>query len=193
MRSITLFALITLFSIAAFSQQNLQQFNSERTDITKNGMLVLSSWGAANIIVGAIGQSSSNSETKYFHQMNLIWGSVNLAIAAPTYFSLNRKSQNFSLAGSVKLQSVIEKTFLLNAGLDLVYITAGAYSIEKGNNDSKRDLYKGYGKSLLLQGGGLLLFDVTMYLTHVHHGKKLYKILSGIQFSGNSVGFLWKL
>jgi len=194
MKSIMLSAAIALFAMTSFSQMSsLPQFNTERTGITKTGMLVLSSWGAVNIVVGSIGQSSSDKETKYFHQMNLIWGAINLAIAAPTYFSLNRKSQNLSLAESVKQQSIIEKTFLFNAGLDLVYMTSGLYCIEKGNNDSKRDLYKGYGKSLLLQGGGLLLFDITMYLTNVHHGKKLYKILSSVQVSGNSAGLVWKL
>jgi len=193
MKSIIVLALITFFAIPAFSQINLQQFNTERTDITRTSMLVLGSWGTANIIVGAIGQSSSNSETKYFHQMNLIWGTVNFAIAAPTYFSLNRKSQNLSLAESVKQQSIIEKTFLFNAGLDLVYMTSGLYCLEKGNDDSKHDLYKGYGKSLLVQGGGLLLFDIIMYLTNIHHGKKLYKILSSVQVSGNSIGLVWKL
>ena len=193
MKSITLLIAILLFSTTTFAQFNLQEFNNERTGITKNGLLVLSSWGAANIIVGAIGQSSSDKETKYFHQMNLIWGAVNLAIAAPAFFSLNRKGQNLSLAESVKQQSNIEKTFLFNAGLDLVYITSGLYCNEKANNDSKHDLYKGYGKSLLVQGGGLLLFDVAMYLIHVHHGKQLYKILSCVQVSGNSAGLVWKL
>lgn len=178
---------------AASSQVKIEQFNSERIVITKNGMLILGSWGAANVIAGAIGQSSSNSETKYFQQMNLIWGAVNLAIAAPTYFSLKRQHADLSLSESVKQQTNIEKTFLFNAGLDLVYITSGLYCLEKGNHDSRHDLYKGYGKSLFVQGGSLLLFDVTMYLVHVHHGKKLYKVLSTLQLSGNSVGLLWKL
>jgi hypothetical protein len=193
MRLIISSLIAIFFSASAFSQENLQQFNNERTSIVKNGMLVLSSWGAANIIVGAIGQSYSDKETKYFNQMNLIWGAVNLAIAAPTYFSLGRRPQNLSLAESVKQQSIIEKTFLFNAGLDLVYITSGLYCNARGNNDSKRDLYKGYGKSLLIQGGGLLLFDVTMYLVNVHHNKQLFKILSSIQLSGNSVGLIWKI
>jgi len=193
MKVFTLLPFILVIALDASSQINLQAFDNERDGITKKGMLVLGSWGTANIIVGAIGQSSSNSEMKYFQQMNLIWGAVNLAIALPTYVSLNRLQAHSSLAESVKKQSNIEKTFLFNAGLDLVYITAGFYCKEKSNNDSKHDLYSGYGNSLLLQGGGLLLFDVTMYLMHIHHGKKLYQILSSIKFSGNGIGLLWKL
>jgi hypothetical protein len=193
MKVVTLMSFIVLIAQNVSSQTNLQAFDNERAAITKKGMFVLGSWGTVNIIVGAIGQSSSSSETKYFHQMNLIWGAVNLAIALPTYLSLNRQQTPASLAESVKQQANIEKTFLFNAGLDLVYITGGFYCKEKSNSDSKHDLYRGYGNSLLVQGGGLLMFDITMYLTHVQHGKKLYKILSSIQFSGNSIGLLWKL
>jgi hypothetical protein len=87
----------------------------------------------------------------------------------------------------------IEKTFLINGGLDLIYITAGLYCLEKGNNTSNRDKYKGYGNSLLMQGGSLLLFDAIMYIINVNHGKQLYKLLDKIQFSGNAVGVIWKL
>lgn len=193
MKVLAILSFIALSALHVSSQTNLQLFDQERAGITKRGMLVLGSWGTANIIIGAIGQSSSSSETRYFHQMNLIWGAVNLAIALPTYLSLNRQQASASLAASVKQQANIEKTFLFNAGLDLVYITSGFYCKEKSNNDSKHDLYRGYGNSLLVQGGGLLLFDVTMYLTHMQHGKKMYKILSSIQLSGNSIGLLWKL
>ncbi len=181
-----------LIANAAFSQSNFQQYNEERVSITKNGMFVLGAWGTANIAVGAIGLASSHGEAKYFYQMNLIWGATNLAIAAPTFFSLRRKAKDYNLSETVKSQSAVEKTFFLNAGLDLVYMTAGAYCLQKANNDSKHDLYRGYGKSLLLQGGGLLIFDVSMSIININHAKKLYKILNSIQVSGNSAAVLWK-
>jgi hypothetical protein len=81
----------------------------------------------------------------------------------------------------------------VNAALDLVYLSAGAYCLQKATNDSKKDLYNGYGKSLLLQGGGLLIFDVTMSIINIGHGKKLYKILNRFQVSGKSVSAVWKL
>jgi uncharacterized protein DUF6992 len=193
MKPFILITAILLIAIPASSQINTEQFNKERVGITESGMLILSSWGAANVVAGAIGQSSANKETKYFHQMNLIWGAVNLAIAAPAYFSVKRQHADLSLSASLKQQANIEKTFLFNAGLDLVYITSGLYCLEKGNQDSRHDLYRGYGKSLFVQGGGLLLFDVTMYLVHTRHEKKLYKILSNVQFSGNSAGISIKM
>jgi hypothetical protein len=35
---------------------------------------------------------------------------------------------------------------------------------------------KGYGESVMLQGGVLLLFDGIMYSIHNNHGKKLNKM-----------------
>ncbi|MEZ4981724.1 MAG: hypothetical protein R2769_09095 [Saprospiraceae bacterium] len=45
--------------------------------------------------------------------------------------------------------------------MDVAYIAAGAYLIEKGKNaDENADLWKGFGQSIALQGGFLLLFDI---------------------------------
>src|SRR6478752_4157771 len=122
------FIFISCFSSSA--QLNLEQFNRERLQLTKNGMLVLGGWSAVNIISGGIGLSNSSGETEYFHRMNLIWGSVNLVIAGASYWSLTRRKTNLSFADTRKEQSRIEKTFLLNGTLDLVYITAGFYLCE---------------------------------------------------------------
>ena len=150
-------------------------------------MLVLGGWSAANIIWGGIGLSNSSGETEYFHRMNLIWGSVNLAIAGASYFSLSRRKADLSFADTRKEQSRIEKTFLFNGTLDLVYITAGFYLYEKGNNHSNPDKYKGFGKSVIMQGAGLLLFDGIMYILQLNHGKKFWKLLDGLQVAPNAV------
>jgi len=155
-------------------------------------MLVLGGWGAANTIVGAIGLATADGEEKYFHQMNLIWGVTNFAIAGATYIGLRKREINLSASQSARQQSGIEKTFLINGGLDLVYITAGLYCLEKGNTVSNHDRYKGYGKSLLLQGGGLLLFDAVMYFINTKHGKALYRLLDKVQFSGSSAALVWR-
>ena len=155
-------------------------------------MVVLGSWAAANIAVGAIGLATSSGQEKYFHQMNLIWGSVNLLIAGAGYLQLRKKKSALSLSESIQAQAAIEKTFLINGGLDLVYLTAGLYCIEKSKNRPDPAQYKGYGKSLFLQGGFLLLFDAVMYSIHGRQGKQLYKLLDKLQVTGNSVGLAWK-
>lgn len=181
-----------LVTSTSFSQIELTQFNKERINITRKGMIVLSAWGAANTLVGAIGLATANGEAKYFHQMNLIWGVTNFTIGVTGYLGARKRDGHLPMSQSVKQQSGIEKTFLINGGLDLVYITAGLWCLEKGNTASNRDRYKGYGKSLILQGAGLLLFDAVMYFTHVSHGGTLYNLLDKVQFSGNSAAILWR-
>ena len=192
MKRVLVFLIFVLTAGVAVSQNEFSSFNEERTRITRNGMIVLGVWGAANTVAGAVGLATADGEAKYFHQMNLIWGVTNFAIAASGFIGSRRRATDLSTSQTVKQQSGIEKTFLINGGLDLVYITAGLWCLEKGNTASNRDRYKGYGKSLLLQGGGLLIFDAVMYFTHIKHGKLLYQLLDKVQVSGSSAGIAWK-
>lgn len=171
-----------------YAQAGLPEFNKERYRINQTGFLVLSSWGAANIVSGAIGWSAARGQAKYFHQMNLIWGSVNLLVALPGYLGARKGTADNSLVGTVRGQSAIEKTFIFNAGLDIAYMAGSAWFLEKANNSSNTAKYKGYGKSILMQGAALFLFDAVMFTNHNRHGKKLYKILSSVQAGPNGIG-----
>lgn len=184
-----LFLAITCsLTISAHAQFNTEAFNKERYRINQTGFLVLSSWSAANMITGAIGMSTASGEAKYFHQMNLIWGAVNMVVAIPGYIGAKRSNASLPFDATVRGQAAAEKTFIFNAGLDIAYTVAGAWFIQKSKTASNPDRYNGYGKSIIVQGIGLLLFDAIMFSTHNHHGKKLYKVLSGIQASPNSLG-----
>src|SRR5664279_4030538 len=134
--------LFCLFTLNA--QQSLQDFNKERYRINQTGFAVLSSWSVANIAVGAIGMSSASGQTKYFHQMNFIWGTVNLVVALPGYISSRKSNSDLSLAASVKGQAAIEKTFIFNAGLDIAYMIGGAWCIEKANSQATQKHYDQY-------------------------------------------------
>ena len=54
---------------------------------------------------------------------------------------------------------------------------------------------KGYGESVMLQGGVLLLFDGIMYAIHNKHGKLLNKMGENIKLSatGHGIGLIVKL
>ena len=186
--------LITLFFclVAANAQISLQDFNKERYHINQTGFLVLSSWSVVNIASGAIGLASASGQAKYFHQMNLIWGTVNLVVALPGYIGARKSNSNLSLAASFKGQAAAEKTFIFNAGLDIVYMIGGAWCLERANSrtsEKSYDQYKGYGKSIIMQGAGLFLFDAIMFATHNHHGQKLNKALNGLQLAPNNIGY----
>lgn len=172
--------LIILFgSMTTYAQDTsfLRNFNTERVRTTKTAMLVLGGWGVANIAAGLIGNSQSTDQTKYFHQMNAIWGAVNLGIAAASYFGKRRL--DLDQEGTLKEQRKIEKIYLINGGLDLAYIAGGLLLREHGKNKlpgKDQDKWKGYGTSIIGQGVFLLLYDGVNYAIHRQHRNKMMQL-----------------
>ena len=166
----------------------LTDFNKERIKLTKQSMLVLGSWSAANLIFSGASAGSAEGSNKYFHQMNMIWGGINITLATIGYLSA-KNQDGLSFAKSLRKQSSLEKTFLFNAGVDVAYIAGGFYLKEKAYNDLKnRDRYKGFGNSIVLQGSALFLFDGVMFLLHQQHGKKLNKLSEKFQLTTTAYG-----
>ena len=189
-------ACICILSITAFSQQtNLNAYNKERERITKTGIKVLAGYSAANIIYGSIAAGQATGSNKYFHEMNAIWNSITLGITGIGLLAA-KKEGTLSYGESLKKQQHLEKLFLFNAGLDVAYIVGGAYLKERAKTTTKNPLrLKGYGESVMLQGGVLLLFDGVMYAIHNRHGKALAKMGEKVQLgaTGNGIGLLVKL
>lgn len=176
-----LFSLITV-SFNCFSQKiDLSKFEKERTTISKNSMLVLGGWSVLNIVGSGIATGTHNREMRYFHQMNVMWGGINLAIAGLGYIgNANAKIKDPTMASVLKHQNGVEKTYLINGGLDVLYMGAGLWMNKASDHQKNPDKFKGYGNSIILQGGFLLLYDVVNYAIHRKHGKQLNKLeLSG--------------
>ena len=190
--AITLFLLF--FSNKIFSQNlPLQNFNQERNDLNRKGMTVLGSWAGANLVTNGILLSNSTGSDKYFYQMNVYWNIVNGALAGLGILGAKKMPGNLSAFQTLEEQSSTEKTFLINTGLDAAYVMTGVYLLEKSKNSmDNQDMLKGYGQSVILQGGFLLLFDGIMYGVHRSHLKKGRVIFENLTFTGNQVGFVWR-
>ena len=120
--------LFILACTGAFAQDSLKFFNRKRDDIKITGMEVLGSWAVANITVSSISYYHTTGQTKYFHQMGAIFNLVNLGAAASGFIGTkNNIDKTLSPAESLKQQRKIETIFLVNGGLDLVYIGSGFY------------------------------------------------------------------
>jgi hypothetical protein len=173
----------------------LNQFNIERQDLSKKGLKIISGYSIANIIYGSIASPNSTGSNKYFHKMNVIWNGVTLGIVGiSTIFS--KKEKILTYGESLKKQNEIEKVFLFNAGLDLAYIAGGAYLKERSKTSTKNaSRLRGYGESVMLQGGVLLLFDGIMYSIHNNHGKRLNALVDkmAVQTTENGIGLVIKL
>lgn len=189
---------LLLFCIPYHSfAQPLQEFNGERETINKKLMIGLGSWATANFVASGIGwaATSPNSEARYFHQMNVMWNTVNIALAIPGYIKAKKSRSTLTFAETVRKQHQTEKIFLINTGLDVGYIASGLIlRSEAKSNLEKQDQFNGYGNSLLMQGGFLFLFDLTAYAIHNRHSKKsLDNLLNSIEMSNNGIGFKWHL
>ncbi|SFN81856.1 hypothetical protein SAMN04488519_102151 [Algoriphagus ornithinivorans] len=181
---------LALFFIAfeSLSQEipALESFNQTRLDYNQKGMLILGSWAVGNMIWGGIGASQSMGENKAFHQMNLYWNSVNLIIAGLGYWQATKESPGTDFWQTMDAQNGIEKILLFNAALDLAYMGGGLYLKERGLRKSNERLI-GFGKSVILQGAFLLVFDGIMYSFHSANAKDLPGIVQNISLSTTGV------
>jgi hypothetical protein len=186
---ITLVLLIAGYGAAA--QDSLKSINAQRGQITITGMSVLGGWGLANIGAGAAGWAASKGgQNRYFYQMTTVWGVVNAAVALNGYANALREiNETLNPAENLKAQQKIERIFLFNGALDVVYISAGFYLDSRGSNNNNAQL-KGYGTSIALQGAFLLLFDAAMYRTQHGNGSRLRRFLekTPITFTGKAIG-----
>ena len=167
---------IIILSFSASAQKNFQDsIAAERSKLQIHNMWILGAWAGANIIQGSISAGNTSGSDHYFHQMNAYWNTFNLAIAGLGLWAAKKQlAGEHTLARNLKEQHQTEKILLLNAGLDVAYIMTGLYLKEHGNRLNS-DQPRGYGNSLLLQGGFLLVFDIIQYAENRRMGKELEK------------------
>jgi hypothetical protein len=182
--------LFFIISCHVFSQHtDLADISVKYFQDQKSGMWILGTWGVGNMMVGGIGMSRANNpELKAFHQMNFGWGLVNSVIAGFGYYSAMNGHMGIDqpmdlLMDNQKLKSIL----LLNTGLDVAYMATGLYLMEKSKNSLENaDRFKGFGKSLIMQGAFLFAFDLGMYFHFQSQDKNILKFFS----SGEQIGML---
>lgn len=181
---LTLLFVILAISLAFAQETETIDFYKKSNQINTTGMYVLGGWAIANIAGGAVGWANSTGSSKYFHQMNLFWNTVNLGIAGFALYSNLTNDYSMLLSGEMLLKHTkTENLYLINAGLDVVYIGTGFLLKHLSvNNLNKQDLLKGYGNSIIMQGGFLMIFDLVMWGIQRNHRMDF---LNGAEFSFN--------
>jgi hypothetical protein len=191
------FLLLPFAQLAAqdIFSDSLTSFYQGRMKINETAMLVLGSWAAGNIFAGTYGNFKASGEAKYFHQFNAAWNIVNLGIAAFGYFNaVNSDPSSMTNLEILNDYNSLQSFLLLNAGLDAAYIMTGFYLKERAKNSPSAERLKGYGNSLLLQGGFLLAFDIALYFIHQSNANiNLYPHLESFLAGGVGIGINLKL
>lgn len=202
--------LLILLSGAVFAQDSLKYYNKLRISTTSSGMEVLGGWGIINLGSGAIWGWNNKSvsgyanlggtqlatsngisrEGQYFFQMNTIWGAVDFGTALIGYANIQKyRRRTLTAAQTLEEQKKLEKIFLMNGALDIAYIGTGTY-LKIAGDGRHSPIMRGYGESILMQGGFLLIFDGLMYRAEKSNGSKLRGFLEKhpISFDGHRVG-----
>ncbi len=171
-------------------QQQLNTLNRQRNKSIKAGMVTLGSWSVLNIAISTILMPQTSGERYYFLQMNALWNAVNLGIAGLGYYNALHTPLPENVSSSVKQQYKLQKILLFNAGLDVAYMATGVYLNEKAKTSpDKAARFRGYGKSVILQGAFLLTFDVILYFVLNKQNQHLLSMLKNVRISTNSIGY----
>lgn len=159
----------------------LSAINHARELLAERGMGVLGAWALLNLLVSGyhVMHADPRSEARYFHLMNVGWAFVNTALAV---WGLLRANPNhiagLPLADSLAAQFTFEKILLFNAGLDVAYICCGSWLRARAATTIPPEKLLGYGRSLWVQGGFLLLFDLGFYLLYHRYADELLALVS---------------
>jgi hypothetical protein len=186
-----LLCLMLLSSDLLAQSDQLLPINQKRLSLNRVNMYVLGGWAVGNMAVSGYLRSQTTGSTRYFHEMNVFWNVVNLGLAASALYGVYTSDPaSYDLWQTYHEQQKIEKILLFNLALNFTYMTAGGYLIERSRRGTERaDQFKGYGQSLILQGGFLLLFDTTQYLLHHYSNHAALKdLLSQLSVSTNGLG-----
>jgi hypothetical protein len=191
-----LFSLSAMFllSFSVFAQSELTDFNENRLKITKTGMYTLGAWAVGNMVVSGIALGNAGGSQKHFHQMNIYWNIVNLGLAGSgLYSAITADPASFDLAASISEQAKMEKLLLFNAGLDIGYMAAGLWMMERSKNIQKNpELWEGFGKSVILQGAFLFVFDLALFtILNTNSSTELIQNLQ-VGMASNGVGISYK-
>ena len=132
------------------------------------GLAVLAAWVILNLVVSGyyLTKADRRYEPFYFHGMNVSWGLVNACLACWGILHLHFVApKGLQAAELLQTQLFNENLFLLNAGLDVAYIMTGAYlrALAHTPGQTRPARLLGFGKSLWVQGGFLLVFDAAMW------------------------------
>jgi hypothetical protein len=155
-----------MWATPAHAAEPADQVLEDSVDLQSGAMQLLLGWSAANLAVGGVGAAlTDDPELRAFALGNAAWNTVNAGIAIGSLASLPRQRLRTDPAEIARGARSLETALLVNGGLDLGYLGAGAALVVVGNRRERPDL-RGYGEALLLQGAFLLVFDSVTWARH---------------------------
>lgn len=136
------------------------------------GLALLGVWALANLVVSGyqLPRTDARAMPHHFHFMNCCWGFINAVLASVGILRTHPGTPpvGFTAAEAAYDHQHLLLIFQVNAALDLVYLAVGWWLIARAARPALQPVTPvrllGYGRSIMLQGGFLLLFDAIMAL-----------------------------
>lgn len=193
-RRLLLFLFLTLsLGLMGQNDSTLLAFNLDRNLINKEGMTILASWSVLNMAWSIAQLNNQDPIKQSYHQMNLGWNAVNLAIAGFGLYDALYSGGALSTWETIDAQASIKRIFGVNAALDVAYVAGGFYLREYARRSSNFDRYEGFGRAVIVNGAFLLAFDVLMYWAHYNHeGEALIPLMEHLKLSPQGLYFQWR-
>lgn len=154
--------------MSIFTTTDLATLNQARELLVGRGLAVLAAWALLNLVDSGyyLARADRRHAAYYFHGMNVGWGLINALLACWGILHIQFTAPaGLRLADLVQAQLHYENLFLFNAGLDAAYVMTGFYLVARAANPGQKQPARllGFGRSLWLQGGFLLVFDVVLW------------------------------
>lgn len=186
-----LFLVFLSFHLHSQMDSTFYFYDIDRIHRQKTGMQVLAGWSIANIVTGLALKSNAQGEDEYFNQMNVAWNVFNLSISTLGYLNTRKEEPGLPAMDVLQKQLKLEKSLLFNSGLDVSYIFGGLWLLERARNfeDIKEfNRFRGIGRSLILQGTFLFLFDLSFYLIETSNSSRLKETMNLFFISKGQLG-----
>jgi hypothetical protein len=144
-----------------------------------------------NITTSLLFREKTTGIDKQFHTMNGLWNLVNGGLALSGYLNSKKARLSSDAIESMDRYQKLERTLIFNSGLDIAYIATGLYLRERGKNElnlTRSEQFQGFGKSLMLQGGFLLVFDALFYSSLRYQSSYFKNMIQVIWLRNGSFG-----
>ena len=160
---------IWLLAAVGYAQPNIAEYSDAYYRLNRNGAISLAMWGGVNVVMGGTQINTAAGSRRFFHEMN-IWAGGVMLTAASVWWWTNRDARLYNSGTAQRKQAQIQRNLMITAMAGSAGLLLGTAMWQLGDKAWRQN---GYGASLMMQSGFLLLVDTLLFIGHFANGKKL--------------------
>jgi hypothetical protein len=158
-----------LITTGGYAQTNIADYSNAYYHLNRNGAISLVMWGGINVVMGGTQINVAEGTQRFFHEMNIYAGSAILS-AATIWWWTNRDAKLYNSTAAQYKQAQIQRNLVLTTIAGTTSLFLGIVMWQQGDRALRQ---RGYGASLMMHSGFLLLVDTLLLIGHFGNGKKL--------------------